>query len=135
MLNKLFGKKKEKDYFLEIEEKDTSEQNKPSETIKEKVKTEETTTVPEVKSETVEKSTKKSTQPTVKKVSSVSSKSVNYDPPEWVKAIKNYTNTDENQTNGLGTKASYLMINAPKPRRRPGPSLNSFKQMANTIKK
>jgi hypothetical protein len=133
MLNKLFGKKK-KDYFLEIEEKPETQQNEPEEVVSEEAKPEEATTATEVKSGKVEKrkAVAKSTKSDVKTVSSTS---VSYEQPAWVKAIKNYSNTNENESNGSNAKPSYLMVDKPKPSRRPGPSLNEFKKMANNIKK
>lgn len=131
MLNKLFGKKK-KDYYLEIEEKPATQQNEPEEVVSEEAKTEEGTTATKVESEKVEKG-KAVAKSTVK---TVSSPSVSYEPPAWVKAIKNYSNTNDNESNGSkNAKPSYLMVDKPKPSRRPGPSLNEFKKMANNIKK
>jgi hypothetical protein len=126
MLNKLFGKKDQnKNYFLEIEEKP-------------EVKAETKEVVAETKVDTV--ATKKSEPKTTIKTESKSptktvSKIATPDQPEWVKAIKNYSDVkaEENKENPTFS-TTYLLTNTPLIRRRPGPSLNQFKAMVNTMK-
>ena len=72
------------------------------------------------------------------KTSTKKTKVAAYEPPEWVKAIKNYSNNGQSEEQPLQEKSTfankYLMANPPKSRRRPGPSLNRFKEMVNTMK-
>ncbi len=118
MLKNLLGKKKD-NYFLEIPEESNDKKN---------TKTTKQTSKAESKSEA---KTVTITEPKVAK------KVINTDQPEWVKAIKNYTN----QTGKVEKKESqtfsttYLMPTISPFRRRPGPSLNGFKDMANNMNK
>ncbi|MGI0481482.1 hypothetical protein ACN4EE_11910 [Geminocystis sp. CENA526] len=117
MLNKLFGKKKSQDYFFEAPA--TPETVASEETTTE---TSETATSEEAKSAPV----------------AVKSANVSYDVPDWVKAIKNYSNqnngsTSVSETNNYAGK--YVTNNVPQSRRRPGPSLAGFKAMASQIGK
>jgi hypothetical protein len=132
MLNKLFGKK-DKDYFLEIEEKTPVKTE--TETVVEETKVEETKSETAVETETKATSTKTESKPAPKAVTTTVSKSVPFDQPEWVKAIKNYSNVYASSAKGeLTFSTDYLMANPPLGRRRPGPSLNQFKAMAGTMK-
>lgn len=111
-LNKLFGNKKSQEYFFEVTETVTSE---------------ETTTV-------------KTTSPDGEKSAPVTVQSVNvsYDVPDWVKAIKNYSNQSNASTSvteGENFAGKYVTNNVPQSRRRPGPSLATFKAMASQIGK
>jgi hypothetical protein len=123
MLNKLLGKKKNEGYFLEIEKKQESQVEIKS-PEPEKVET-------AAKVETVSEK-KTTTKPTVK-----TAKSSTYEPPEWVKAIKNYSNNNQSEESqkSLTFAPNYLMANSPTPRRRPGGSLKLFKEMASNLKK
>jgi hypothetical protein len=120
VLNKLFGKKEES-YFLEINAKTDSQ---PS---------------PEVKvnegDSTVETSSAKEKEATV--TATVKPKlDVNYDVPDWVKAIKNYSNQGNNNTSaseGENFAGKYVSNSVPQSRRRPGGSLATFKKMASKI--
>ncbi|BAQ66824.1 hypothetical protein [Geminocystis sp. NIES-3709] len=135
VLNKLFGKKNQsKEYFFEV--KETTPAPASEETvISEKSTAVETTTSSEVESTPV-------ASKSVSKVKStpVVSKSVDvsYDVPEWVKAIKNYSNQsngDASGTNSNNFAGTYVTNNVPQSRRRPGPSLSKFKAMASQIGK
>ncbi len=62
----------------------------------------------------------------------------NYDQPEWVKAIKNYSDqgtseASQQEANNGGFAGKYVTNNVPMSRRRPGPSLNKFKDIASKI--
>lgn len=116
MLKNLFGKKEDKGYFLEIEEKPQTK------TVKKVAK--------------VESNKEGSTDQTPTTKPSTPSYQPNYNPPEWVKAIKNYSNTELEQVQeNVNFSTNYLMGNTPQSRRRPGPSLNPFKAMASKMKK
>ncbi len=137
MLNKLFGKKNQ-DYFLEIEEKAQAKtETKTVETVVEETKSEtvaeaEPVATTSAKTESKPKSKSKTAPQTV---TTTVTKSVAYDQPEWVKAIKNYSNVSASSAKGeLTFSTNYLMANPPLGRRRPGPSLNQFKAMASTMK-
>ncbi|BAQ60845.1 hypothetical protein GM3708_1251 [Geminocystis sp. NIES-3708] len=121
-LNKFFGKK-EKNYFLEIETKTENEssaqveENKEESTLKTSI--------------TEEKETVAAT--TIKPKADIS-----YDVPDWVKAIKNYSNQSNSSasaTEGENFAGKYVTNNVPQSRRRPGPSLATFKDMASKIGK
>lgn len=113
MLNKFFGKKKSQDYFFEAPE------------TPEVVSSEETTT------ETATSEEGKSAPVAVQSVN------VSYDVPDWVKAIKNYSNQSNNASlsEGENFAGKYVTNNVPQSRRRPGPSLAGFKAMASQISK
>jgi len=118
MVLKLFGKKdKSQEYFFEA--KDIP--------VEETVTSEETTT-----GETTSPEGEKSAPV------AVTSANVSYDVPEWVKAIKNYSNqSNENAsvTEGENFAGKYVTNNVPQSRRRPGASLAKFKAMASQIGK
>jgi hypothetical protein len=120
VFNKLFGKKDES-YFLEINAKT---ENQPSAEV----------TVNEGDS-TVETSTVKGKEATV--ATAVKPKpDVSYDVPDWVKAIKNYSNQGNNNTSaseGKNFAGKYVSNSVPQSRRRPGGSLATFKKMASKI--
>lgn len=121
----LFGKKKDKNYFLEIEQK-TEQTTEVSSQVSDEA-------VSESKVATTITNSKVATPQTVAKSKSGAS---SYEPPEWVKAIKNYSNTEENKVEKeINFASKYLMGNMPLSRRTAGPSLNSFKAMASSIKK
>jgi len=113
VLNKLFGKKnKSQEYFFEATETETvsTEENSGDESA----------SVTEAK-------------PTTAVTTSVN---VSYDVPDWVKAIKNYSNQNNgNASSGEGDNfaGKYVTNNVPQSRRRPGPSLAKFKGMASQI--
>lgn len=124
MLKKLFGQKKNQDYFLEFEEK--SQSSAPSITPEETETAQETT---ETKGKTEAKTAPITPAPQAK---------VTYNPPEWVKAIKNYSNQSNGQSaqGGSNTYAGqYVTNNVPMTRRRPGPSLKMFKDLASKMNK
>lgn len=118
VLNKFFGKKKEEKYFLEI---DTKTKPSPEVAVNEEDSTVETS-ITEGKETTV----KTKSQPEV---------DVSYDAPEWVKAIKNYSNQSNSASamEGENFAGKYVTNNVPQSRRRPGPSLATFKKMASKV--
>lgn len=121
VLNKLFGKKKEETYFLEI---DTKTENQPSAEVA--VNEEDST----VKKSTTEGKKTSVTSTTTTKVD------VSYDVPDWVKAIKNYSRQSNNngqEMEGENFAGKYVSNSVPQSRRRPGPSLATFKNMASKI--
>lgn len=114
VLNKLFAKKDK--YFLEIETKTTEQPQGETVTISEDGDT-------EVSSNEVS-------------VNPPSLSNVADDVPEWVKAIKNYSNTAEAETVEVENFAGkYISNNVSFSRRRPGPSLAPFKSMASKMGK
>ncbi len=129
MLNKLFGKKKKEKYFLEFDVKTEpkTQVEKPVETktSPETNETEVTTPAPKPKAKTSATSAPKAT--------------VSYDSPEWVKAIKNYSNQGNGQSaegvNANTFAGKYVTNNVSMSRRRPGASLKMFKDMASQINK
>ena len=145
MFNKLFNKNKNINYFLEFPTKKTEAQPPVSE--EEKVAQSQPPVLEE------EQTTESSAEPTEKKASAtpkaqarvkgetksqVKTKAqvdVSYEPPEWVKAIKNYsdqgTNNSSESTKNFAGK--YVSNDVPMSRRRPGPSLKMFKDMASKM--
>lgn len=120
-LNKFFGKKKEEKYFLEI---DTKTENQPSAEVA--VNGEDSR---------VETSTTKGKEATIS-TTAKPKVDVSYDVPDWVKAIKNYSNQGNNNasaTEGGNFAGKYVSNNVPQSRRRPGASLATFKNMASKI--
>ena len=78
------------------------------------------------------KTKKKSTQ-----AASVPSKVPEWEQPAWVKAIKNYSNNGKAESeseSGMTFATQYLMPIPSNSRRRPGPSLNKFREMARQAK-
>ena len=153
MLNILFGNKKNKgDYFLEIEGKSESQTEIQENKLESPAATQEvaaestpkTQTVEAVASESATAQKPDSSKATVNQKKSTSktitakTKVAPYEPPAWVKAIKNYSNNGQSEAQQLQEKSTfatkYLMANPPKSRRRPGPSLNQFKEMASKMK-
>lgn len=119
VLNKLFGKKKET-YFFEAKDNTTDNTETAVEATGE--------------TETTEATPATSATP----VATVSQANVAYDVPDWVKAIKNYSNQDGNNANQSQVEnfaGKYISNNVPFSRRRPGPSLAPFKVMASKIGK
>lgn len=147
MLKKLFGGKKSA-YFLELDESQKPEPAKekkaeaPAKTVEEK-KAESTKTTEAPKAETAQtKKTQKTsvknngkTEPERVKAEPKVSKPTISDPEEIVRAavFKNTSNNGNaaSQTNGF---ASNNVIVPTMSRRRPGPSLNMFKNMARQAK-
>ena len=163
MFNKLFGgnqsqgdqsaasqvkKKKNGAYFLELDESEGTQAvasapaapSKPVEEMQpEPVKTaqpvEEKKTEPVKAQSTKNKKTKKKSN----QAPSVSSKVPEWEQPAWVKAIKNYSNngkaeSESESESGMTFATQYLMPIPSNSRRRPGPSLNKFREMARQAK-
>ncbi len=153
MLNILFGNKKKKgDYFLELEGKSESQTETQENKLESSAATQEaaaestpkTQTPEEVASEVATGQKPDASKGTVNQKKATSktittkTKVPTYEPPAWVKAIKNYSNNGQSEARQLQEKSTfatkYLMANPPKSRRRPGPSLNRFKEMATQMK-
>jgi len=141
MLN-LFGGKKKNGYYLELDESQSSEPEAApvAETVVAPVKEEKPATVTvapisaqEPKPEPVAaKSGKKGKAKKSVKATSVKSVAIQWEPPEWVKAIKNYSDNSqvkEELSEGLFA-SKYLMPTPINSRRVPGPSMNKFRDMA-----
>lgn len=127
MLNKLFGfGKKKEEYFLEFK--------KPEE--KAKVATvaadEEEKTTTTAGGEKPAESTTVATTPAAPIPANIE---VSYEPPEWVKAIKNYSTPSNKDKEESLFAGKYISNSIPLPRRRPGPSLAPFKNMASQLGK
>ncbi|AFZ46469.1 hypothetical protein Cyast_0490 [Cyanobacterium stanieri PCC 7202] len=125
VLKKIFSKKKgTPKYFLEVEVKDQA----PATPAQEKAPTSENNQ-PEGKQPTAKK-----TAPAPKATSNVPA-----DQPEWVKAIKNYSNTGDSESQSGDDDSTfagkYVTNNVPQARRRPGGSLKAFKNIAAQINK
>lgn len=123
VLNKLFKKGKSEEYFLQID-------------------TAETTTATEVKEEATVATEESTSEPSEVKAEAPAPKPVAYTPsnvsfeqPEWVKAIKNYSQPESNgdSTTGNNFAGTYVSNNVSFSRRRPGGSLSKFKQMASKM--
>jgi len=127
VLNKLFGfGKKKEEYFLEFK-KPEKETTLATVAADEKEKT--TTTAAGDKPA---ESTTVATTPVAPVPANIE---VSYEPPEWVKAIKNYsTPTDKDKEESLFA-GKYISNSIPLSRRRPGPSLAPFKNMASQLGK
>ena len=145
MFDKLFKKNKNANYFLEfptkttqaqpaVAEEETVAQAQPPVTEEEKV-AESTSEPREKKASATTKEQAQITEKTKSKVKTQAQVNVSYDPPEWVKAMKNYSdqgigNSSESTDNFAG---KYVTNDVPMSRRRPGPSLNMFKDMASKM--
>lgn len=124
VLKKIFAKKKvTQKYFLEVEVKDQAPETPAVENA-----------------ETSESNQKKGKQPTAPKSSPAPKATPNIpaDQPEWVKAIKNYSNTAQSNESQSEDEDStyagkYISNNVPQARRRPGASLKAFKNIASQI--
>lgn len=153
MLKKIFGKKNNS-YFLEL--KETAEEVLSStkevvenqvNSVQEVVESSAVSTKKAVKKQvqTVENQTESTLKPKKEKPNSQKPAATtqpnggasSFEPPFWVKAMYN-----QNSSNGNGKAAqseqtfatNHLMPVVSKSRRRPGPSLNKFKEMANKSK-
>lgn len=127
VLKKILSKKKgTPKYFLELEVKDQLLT----------APTQENPSTPENNSGKGTQPTTNTTTPAPKANSNVVS-----DQPEWVKAIKNYSNTNtensESQSGGDDSTfaGKYVTNDVPQARRRPGASLKAFKNIAAQINK
>jgi hypothetical protein len=153
MINKLFGgKKSNSEYYLQIDEtsdsQSTSNNNGTKATatvveepkaIAEKPKT-EPVVVEEKKAEPAKATKKTSKKKTAAKAEAAPAapapkKAPAYEPPFWVQAIKNYSSNGNGKAAGSGESFAdkYLMPNPSNYRRRPGPSLNPFMDMARQV--
>jgi hypothetical protein len=157
MLNKLFGGKKSKDgYYMQLDEASNAQSTnngngKKASAVVEKPKT-EAVVVDNKKSEPApvkavveEKTTSKKktsgkskSQAETAPVAPAPKKAAEYEPPFWVKAMN--ANTSNSNSNGKAASSvesfaeSNLMPLPNRSRRRPGPSLNPFMDMARQVK-
>ena len=153
-------KKKNSAYFLELDESEGTQAvasapaapSKPVEEMQpEPVKTAEI--VEEIKPEPVktaqpveekkpepikaQSTKKKKTKKKSVQAPSVPSKVPEGEQPAWVKAINNYSNNgklESESESGMTFATQYLMPTPSNSRRRPGPSLNKFREMARQAK-
>ncbi len=136
MIKSLFGGKKKKEgYFLELDESEenqsdsstvTPESEAPAKPVEEK---QSEPVKSEAKKENKKPKPQKNKKTSIKTAST--SKASTYDQPEWVKLLyKNNQNgkVESEPDNTFATK--YLMTGPAKSRRRPGPSMKSFLEMA-----
>ena len=131
ILKKLFGKKSE-DYFLEVDADTlaTATTSTTSDTEGEDAPTAEAT--PET---ATSDSATGATTP-----SKPAKPVVNFDPPEWVSAIKDYSNSNVAETiaepSGDNNYAGkYVSNNVNISPRRPGPSIDKFRELASKLKR
>lgn len=134
MLN-LFGGKKKNGYYLELDESNKSQPEAApiAETVAAPVKEEKPATVTVAPAPVAANSRKKGKAKKSVKATSVKSVATQWEPPEWVKAIKNYSDNSQVKEELLeGLFASkYLMPTPTYSRRRVlGPSMNKFRDMA-----
>jgi outer membrane biosynthesis protein TonB len=160
MLKKLFGGKSDNGFYVELNENQSTngkvpaatqvaEEKKPEpaaiEVVEEKkAKTEPTNTVEEIKPEAVKKkSTKKKTSVKSKKKEStevattptpVAASASSDEQPFWVKAMYKNSSNGQKADSETTFATDYLMPTPTRSRRRPGPSLNMFKDMARQAK-
>ncbi|MCS6941893.1 MAG: hypothetical protein NZ901_03525 [Geminocystis sp.] len=127
MLNKLFGfGKKKGEYFLEFKKPEEGETKVATVAAEKKENTAAAASEKPADSATVV------TAPVTPVPANIE---VSYEPPEWVKAIKNYsTPSDKNKEESLFA-GKYISNSIPLSRRRPGPSLAPFKNMASQLGK
>ena len=133
--------KKSDNYFLELEtntpEADTISTKEPSSEVATETPETETEEVATTSTETEAQETTAPPAPSTPKYV------VSFDPPAWVSAIKNYSNDSAEGEGGENTPAStnnnyagkYVSNNIASARRRPGGSLNKFRDIASTMKK
>ncbi len=126
MLQKLFGGKKKKDYFLEVKEGSTiSSPSTPTET---KGKKTDTSVVEEVVEEAVENQDK------TEKKSKKSAKKAKSAPKAEPKPSAPVAAQNNGKMETVTEFATKYLIMPTSGRRRPGPSLNTFKSMARQMK-
>jgi hypothetical protein len=139
ILDKLFKKNKSETYFFEVDDNASKKaEAKPEETKTATVKEEQPEAAKvESTSTQSEATTEKSAPPAT--TATTTTADVSYDVPEWVKAIKNYSKPEasDSSTGNTGNNfaGKYISNNVPISRRRPGASLNKFKDIASEIKK
>ena len=99
----------------------------------------ESAPAPEIQPQTTAKKSKQAKSKTQKQPKVTAAKATNFgassfEPPFWVKAMYNNSGNDTNGINGQKTAQTFatdnLMPVITKARRRPGPSLDKFKDMA-----
>jgi phage-related tail fiber protein len=155
MLKKLFGGKSNNNYYLQLEETEATQttqaangngkvespekvvevkstETQPTAKVEEKQATEPAKATSSQKKKSAKtKSSKKQSVETAPVTTAVSSSTSSDDTPFWVKAMyKSSSNNQEasQESNTFATK--YLLSNSTQSRRRPGPSLNKFREMA-----
>ena len=136
VLNKLFNKDKSPKYFFEADESQTATPEAEAQPKEEATAVvEETTQTTEASSAPAESAAPKASK--APKAPAAPTADVPYEVPEWVKAIKNYSQPEtgdgaRSQGNYAGT---YVTNNISFSRRRPGPSLSKFKTIASQLRK
>lgn len=151
ILDKFFNKNKSEKYFLEVDNQSETKAatQPPAEAKTEVAKVEsiqsqakETTKLKEAKAqlaqvESAQVPTKASAEVITPKTPTTPD--VSYDLPEWVKAIKDYSQPGSlgvgDSATGNNFAGKYVSNNVSAPRRRPGPSLNKFKDIASKMSK
>ncbi len=137
MLNKLLGGGKKKEFFLELDEAQGTPAAEP--TIKEKpveaAATEVAETMTEVKEAVTEavpepKTKKPAKKKSIKKTAKKEAPKTEIVPTTPALTSNQPPQKEEPQEVGFATK--FFMLSTP--RRRPGPSLNTFKNMASQVK-
>lgn len=147
LLKKIFNS--DKKYYLELNEAQDSQPvqeavetaNKVTDAAQEKLQSAKTTGTKPAKQEvtTTAKAQKngKKAQPKPA-TSSINSGTSSYEQPFWVAAMYNNKNSSSNKSNGSRAEQTFatdnLMPTITNSRRRPGPSLNKFKEMASKAK-
>ena len=153
MLKGLFGKKKDNGFYLELDENAPAQ---PEAAVEEPVVVEEpvatvteepaatsepaaaVTEAPATPAKPVKAKAKKTTKKkATAKTTRVATKTVAWEPPFWVKAMENAkvpSNGGAAGIEGENFSTKYLVPNGKMPRRRPGGSLDPFRNMARTVK-
>ncbi len=149
ILDKFLNSKKSQKYFLEIDDNASSQ----TEAVEvESPKTEAKSEITKVEAEAAKaeeaSKTEKAPEPKApaakvptetKTISTPSTPDVAYDSPDWVKSMKDYSQPQNNILGKVATgnnfAGKYVTNNVTSSRRRPGGSLNKFKDMASKIKK
>jgi hypothetical protein len=152
MLGKLFGGKKSKDGFyvqlddaLDGKQTDNSNGKKATTTVVEEKKVEpaptKTAVVDEKKTAapapaTAKKATNKKGKSKAENAPAATApeKAPEYEPPFWVKAMNANTSNKKAPESVESFASNYLMPTPNRSRRRPGPSLNPFMDMARQVK-
>ena len=141
----LFNKNKSKEYFLELDESKTSQPEvaqtpesaepaveKPVEAVKTLEAVPETKPASAAAEPTHQQKTKKTSKQTTAPATSPAAK---WEPPFWVKAMQEATQKKvEEKAHAEMTFAGDNLLPLSQPRRRPGPSLNTFRNLARQAK-
>ena len=133
MLN-LFGGKKKNGYYLELDESNKSQPEAApvAETVVAPVKEEKPAPAQAPQKPVAAKSRKKGKAKKSVKATSVKFVPTQWESPEWVKAIKNYSDNGrvKEELSERLFASKYLMPTPTNSRRVPGPSMNKFRDLA-----